>query len=99
MQLAYGIMNDKQAAKRLIKIAKKHPKLYNKRDVWYAKMIKKELKKHGKDWVYLIGAPSFHHDGKTVLQRTSSGWKDHLQRVKDASGKIGNTIKTGRSQH
>ena len=59
----------------------------------------KELKKHGKDWVYLIGAPSFHHDGKTVLQRTSSGWKDHLQRVKDASGKIGNTIKTGRSQH
>ena len=46
MQLAYDIMNDKQAAKRLIKIAKKHPKLYNKRDVWYAKMIKKELKKH-----------------------------------------------------
>ena len=46
MQLAYGIMNDKQAAKRLIKIAKKHPKLYNIRDVWYAKMIKKELKKN-----------------------------------------------------
>ena len=46
MQLAYGKMNDKQAAKRLIKIAKKHPKLYSKKDVWYAKMIKKELKKN-----------------------------------------------------
>ena len=62
----------------------------------------KELKKHGKDWVYLIGAPSFHYDGKEVIQRTSSGWKDHLQRIKDASGKYGrnkNTIQTGRSQH
>ena len=46
MQLAYGTMNDKQAAKRLIKIAKKHPKLYNKRDLWYAKMTKIELKKN-----------------------------------------------------
>ena len=46
MQYAYVTMNDKQAAKKLIKIARKHPKLYNKRDVWYAKMIKKELKKN-----------------------------------------------------
>ena len=46
MQFAYGTRNDKQAAKRLIKIAKKHPKLYNKRDVWYAKMIKKLIKKN-----------------------------------------------------
>ena len=35
----------------------------------------KELKKHGKDWVYLIGAPSINYDGKDVMARTSSGWK------------------------
>jgi hypothetical protein len=37
-------MKDKKAAKRLIKLAKEHPDWYTKRDVWYAKMIKKTLK-------------------------------------------------------
>ena len=48
-----------------------------------------------------ITAPTYVYDTKTVLNRTSSGWKDHLQRIKDGSGKYGqnkNTIKTGRSQ-
>ncbi len=37
-------MNDKKAAKKIIKIAKKHPNLYTKQDVRYAKLIKKRLK-------------------------------------------------------
>ena len=38
-------MQDKQAAKQIIKVAKKHPKLYTKEDVRYARMIKKRIKK------------------------------------------------------
>ena len=37
-------MKDKKAAKRLIKLAKEHPDWYTKKDIWYAKMIKKTLK-------------------------------------------------------
>ena len=37
-------MNDKKAAKKIIKIAKKHPNLYTKQDVRYAKLFKKRLK-------------------------------------------------------
>jgi len=37
-------MNDKKAAKLIIKRAKKHPELYSEREVYYAKMIKKQLK-------------------------------------------------------
>jgi|TARA_B100000959_G_scaffold173650_1_gene181761 hypothetical protein len=37
-------MNDKKAAKRIIKISKKHPDLYTKEDVLYAKMIKRQIK-------------------------------------------------------
>lgn len=42
-------MKDKKAAKRIIKIAKKHPELYSKEDVYYAKMIKRKLKKEKKE--------------------------------------------------
>ena len=38
-------MQDKKAAKRLIKRAKKHPKLYSTSEVIYAKMIRKSIKK------------------------------------------------------
>ena len=38
-------MQDRKAAKRLIKRAKKHPKLYSTSEVIYAKMIKKSIKK------------------------------------------------------
>lgn len=41
-------MKDLTAAKRLIKLAKKHPDWYSKKDVYYAKMVKKELKKEEK---------------------------------------------------
>ena len=39
-------MKDKKAAKKLLKLAKKHPNWYSKKDVYYAKMIKKLEKKH-----------------------------------------------------
>ena len=37
-------MKDKKAAKRIIKLAKKHPELYTKEDVKYAKMVRKRIK-------------------------------------------------------
>jgi len=37
-------MKDKKAAKRIIKLAKKHPELYSKEDVRYAKMVRKRIK-------------------------------------------------------
>ena len=38
-------MKDLKAAKKLIKLAKEHPDWYSKKDVFYAKTIKKELKR------------------------------------------------------
>jgi len=38
-------LTDKQAAKKLLKLAKAHPDWYSKKDVFYAKMIKKRIKK------------------------------------------------------
>ena len=37
-------MQDKQAAKKIIKISKRNPHLYSKADVRYAKMIKRRIK-------------------------------------------------------
>ena len=43
-------MHNKKAAKKLLKRAKKHPDWYTEKDVYYAKMIRKEekRKKHEK---------------------------------------------------
>ena len=41
-------MKDKKAAKKLIKLAKKHPEWYSKSDIRYAKMVKKRLKEEEK---------------------------------------------------
>ena len=38
-------MNDFKAAKRLITLAKEHPDWYSKKDVFYAKQVKKQHKK------------------------------------------------------
>ena len=38
-------MNDKKAAKLILKRAKKNPNFYTKEDVRYAKKLKKSLKK------------------------------------------------------
>ena len=38
-------MQDRKAAKKLIKRAKKHPQLYSTSEVIYAKMIKKTITK------------------------------------------------------
>mgnify|MGYP001291432005 FL=1 len=44
-------MQDKKAAKKLLKRAKKHPDWYTEKDIYYAKMIRKEEKrrKHDKE--------------------------------------------------
>ena len=41
--------SDKKAAKRIIKQAKKHPEWYSEQDVYYAKMIRKRIKKAEKN--------------------------------------------------
>tara|TARA_B100000029_G_scaffold475350_1_gene518521 strand:+ start:442 stop:630 length:189 start_codon:yes stop_codon:yes gene_type:complete len=43
------ILKDKKAAKLIIKRAKKHPELYSTKEVYYAKMIKKQIKQAEKD--------------------------------------------------
>ena len=37
-------MKDKKAAKKLLKLAKKHPEWYSEQDVYYAKQVRKRLK-------------------------------------------------------
>ena len=37
--------SDRQAAKKLLKLAKEHPDWYTKKDVFYAKEVKKLTKK------------------------------------------------------
>tara|TARA_B100000287_G_scaffold403166_1_gene424731 strand:+ start:697 stop:840 length:144 start_codon:yes stop_codon:yes gene_type:complete len=37
-------MKDKKAAKKIIKLAKKHPDWYTKQDIAYAKMVKRREK-------------------------------------------------------
>ena len=41
-------MDDKKAAKKLIKLAKKHPDWYTEKDVYYAKLVKKRIKEEEK---------------------------------------------------
>ena len=41
-------MNDKKAAKKILKQAKKHPEWYSKQEVQYAKIVKKRLKREKK---------------------------------------------------
>tara|TARA_B100001769_G_C21865857_1_gene468706 strand:+ start:164 stop:313 length:150 start_codon:yes stop_codon:yes gene_type:complete len=42
-------LKDKKAAKVLLKRAKKHPNWYSERDVYYAKMVRKQLKQEEKE--------------------------------------------------
>jgi len=42
-------MKDKKAAKLLLKRAKKHPEWYSKKEIFYAKMIKKRIKQEERD--------------------------------------------------
>jgi|TARA_B100001094_G_scaffold130370_1_gene126217 hypothetical protein len=37
-------LKDKKAAKKIIKVAKKHPDWYTKEEVLYAKLVRKRLK-------------------------------------------------------
>ena len=42
-------MHNKKAAKKLLKRAKKHPDWYTEKDIYYAKMIRKEEKRRKND--------------------------------------------------
>ena len=42
-------MKDKKAAKVLLKRAKKHPNWYSEKDVYYAKMVRRQLKQEEKE--------------------------------------------------
>ena len=42
-------MEDKEAAKKIIKRAKKHPNWYTTEDVRFAKMVKKRIKRQEKE--------------------------------------------------
>ena len=42
-------MNDKKAAKVLLKRAKKHPDWYTQEELKYAKMLKKKIKQHERE--------------------------------------------------
>jgi len=37
-------LKDKKAAKKLIQRAKKHPEWYSEKDIYYAKMVRKQIK-------------------------------------------------------
>jgi hypothetical protein len=41
-------LKDKKAAKKLLKLAKKHPDWYTKEDVLYAKEVKRRIKEEKK---------------------------------------------------
>jgi len=43
------VLNDKKAAKQIIKRAKEHPNWYTKEDVRFAKMVKKRIKQEKRD--------------------------------------------------
>ena len=43
-RITYFILKDKKAAKKIIKLAKKHPDWYSKEEVKYAKLVKKKIK-------------------------------------------------------
>ena len=64
-------MNDKKAAKLIIKRAKKHPELYSKEEVKYAKEFRKRLKREKKmrfDGVEeRVKAYGWHCDGNDIV--------------------------------
>ena len=57
----------------------------------------KELKKHGKDWEYLIGAPRICYEEGGIagsMKRAGSGWNDVLKSIKKGSDPKKCTIET-----
>tara|TARA_Y200000002_G_C22072204_1_gene411068 strand:- start:255 stop:395 length:141 start_codon:yes stop_codon:yes gene_type:complete len=42
-------VNDKKAAKKLIKAAKKHPDWYSKKEIYYAKQVRKAIREEEKE--------------------------------------------------
>ena len=42
-------LSDKKAAKKIIKQAKKHPDWYSEKEVYYAKMMRKQIKEEERE--------------------------------------------------
>tara|TARA_Y100001973_G_scaffold51969_1_gene77061 strand:- start:8 stop:283 length:276 start_codon:yes stop_codon:yes gene_type:complete len=68
-------MKDKKAAKKLLKLAKEHPDWYSKKDIFYAKQIRKQLKREKKQHEREIG------------DSNSKGRRDHGLRGKSEQPK------------
>ena len=68
-------MKDKKAAKKLLRLAKEHPDWYSKKDVFYAKQIRKQLKREKKQHEREIG------------NSNSKGRRDHGLRGKSEQSK------------
>ena len=68
-------MKDKNAAKKLLKLAKEHPDWYSKKDVFYAKKVKKQLKREKK-----------HHE-REISNSNSKGRRDYGLRGKSEQPK------------
>lgn len=48
----------------------------------------KELKKLGKDWEYLVGAPAINYEGNVNnIKRAGGAWNDTLKAIHKASDK------------
>tara|TARA_Y100001951_G_scaffold55521_1_gene44047 strand:+ start:582 stop:857 length:276 start_codon:yes stop_codon:yes gene_type:complete len=68
-------MKDKKAAKKLLRLAKEHPDWYSKKDIFYAKQIRKQLKREKKQHEREIG------------DSNSKGRRDHGLRGKSEQPK------------
>tara|TARA_Y100001938_G_scaffold80001_1_gene110491 strand:+ start:488 stop:763 length:276 start_codon:yes stop_codon:yes gene_type:complete len=68
-------MKDKKAAKKLLRLAKEHPDWYSKKDIFYAKQIRKQLKREKKQ-----------HE-REISDSNSKGRRDHGLRGKSEQPK------------
>ena len=69
----------KQAAKKLLRLAKEHPDWYSKKDVFYAKQIKKQLKRDKKHYDSEIGNSNPKGRGDNGVRGTSEQPKESRQ--------------------
>ena len=78
-------MKDKKAAKKLLRLAKEHPDWYSKKDVFYAKQVKKQLKREKK-----------HHDreigNSNPIGRGDNGVRGKSKQPKEAGQSEGSWV-------
>lgn len=62
------------------------------KDMMLSVSAMEELTEQG-EWEQIIGAPNMVTHTGNIVNRTSSDWKDHLKKIKKASGRqVKNTI-------